>query len=103
MNQGLHQQLATKRKHLEMERQKEGSIRADPRDAHEAGVRAAGLIGEVGDLSQSVHLGEAQAEKITDALAKLETLPVKGRELALAITYLETGLWRLRKHLGQQG
>jgi len=73
---------------------------ADPQALHEAGAMVPWLRSEIAKLGMEIHTGEAQAQALSAALLKLEGMEIKSKDLALAITYLETAMWRLRKHLG---
>lgn len=98
---GLDEQLEAKRRHWVAERAAASAADAEPREAHEARERAERLAVEIAELGMECHLGEAAHGEMAKALARLEDLPTHGRELALAKTYLETAIWRLRNHLGQ--
>lgn len=98
---GLHQQLAEKRQHLAIENTTATSIHSDPRDAHEAGDRAARLVDEIAKLETDIELGEAAHHQLTIALSNSRTIATGGRELSLAITHAEDAITRLRNHLGQ--
>jgi hypothetical protein len=102
MKKGIHHEIEMKRRHVEGERAAEKSVHADPRDAHEAGERAKRLDRELVDLCHTAHSGESAAEGMAKAIARMEEMPVKGRELSLAITHAEDALHRLRRHLGDK-
>lgn len=98
---GLHQQLAEKRAELKANEVKARSTKADPRDASDAAERIPFLKGQqIPALETDIELAEAAAHQAGNALTNLRTVKNGGRELALAITELETALWRLRNHLG---
>jgi len=99
---GLHQEIAELRTGIAREWVTARSIHSDPRDAHEAEARAIEYQRKLEIACQAAHLGEAQAEKIEDAAARLRESGRGSAELTLAIRDLESAGFRLRQHLGKQ-
>ena len=98
---GLHQQLEAKRRQIASD---EAII-----DSHDnlqakfdARERLPRLRNEAALLDTDIELGEAAAGQLKHALFHARTINNGGRELALAMTYLETAAWRLRCHLGNK-
>ncbi len=96
---GLHQQLEAKRRQIAAD---EKTVEEDAylHETHLAKERLPRLRSEACTLETDIELGEAAAVQIRQGLNNARTIATGGRELALAMTYLETAEWRLRCHLG---
>jgi hypothetical protein len=97
---GLHQQLAGKRSDLKANEVKAKSTKADPRDASDAKERLPFLKQEIGRMELEIDQTKAALGLLKKAAEVMDAPKTKGRELALAATYLETAIWRLTNHLG---
>jgi hypothetical protein len=98
---GLHKQLAATRIQRDRDAVAEKSIRKDPRDSHEAGLRRAkadqeikAMEAEIADCLETVKLLDEQA-------GKLRQHAHSSRHLSLALTHLEDSWMRIVAHLGE--
>jgi hypothetical protein len=97
---GLHQQLAAKRRDIAGLRATANDADASPEASHYAFECLPRQERELAGLCNSAFTGELVAEEISKAIAKLHASPVKSAELQLSIRDLETAGFRLRQHLG---
>lgn len=97
---GLHQKLKIHRDALAQRRARLESGELTPVEAHDLEGVIAEIEGEVAFMEASAIWGEEAFAQISKAFGLLDHVSYAGRELSLAITAFETGLWRLRNHLG---
>ncbi len=96
----LHQQLETKRRESAATELKANGVAGTLQVSHDARERLPRLRNEVAALETDIELGEAALSQLNQGLNNARTIANGGRELALAMTYLETAAWRMRCHLG---
>ena len=98
---GLHQQLKALRRRIAADERHAASDN-DLLQQQIAKERLPRLRSEAATLETDIELAEAAAVQIRQGLNNARTIANGGRELALAMTYLETAEWRLRCHLGNK-
>lgn len=98
---GLHQQIEAKRREITAAQATLDDQDASPQSSHDALERMPRLRRELEQLCVCAHKGEHAIGEMRWALnAMVNEMPVKGRELSLAITHAEDAITRLRNHLG---
>jgi hypothetical protein len=98
---GLHQQIQIKRDALDDRRARLESGDLNPQDAADLEGVVARLERDIAETEASAIWGEEAFAKIETGFGLLDNIDRADRELKLAITAFETGLWRLRRHLGE--
>lgn len=76
------------------------SVRADPREQHDAEQELARERRRLPELEEAAMDSAQWAKKLADLVAEMEAAKHKSRERSIAITQLETAEMWLRKEVG---